>query len=86
MDNITKNFLAAVCAVASFVIGEWCGHLSALVALVVLDYISGVAAAVIEKRFPRSWAQRALPKRFLCFLSLLLLTLWTLTLSARGMC
>lgn len=67
MDNITKNILAAVCAVASFVIGEWCGHLSALAALVVLDYISGVAAAVIEKKVSSELGAKGIAKKIFMF-------------------
>lgn len=67
MDNITKNILAAVCAVASFAIGEWCGHLSALVALVVLDYISGMAAAVIEKKVSSELGAKGIAKKIFMF-------------------
>lgn len=67
MDNVTKNVLAAICAVASFVIGEWCGHLSALVALVVLDYISGVAAAIIEKKVSSELGAKGIAKKIFMF-------------------
>lgn len=67
MNNVEKSFLAAVCTVASFVIGEWCGHLTALVALIVLDYISGVAAAVIEKKVSSELGAKGIAKKIFMF-------------------
>ena len=67
MDNITKNILAVICAVAGFVLGEWCGHLTALVALVVLDYISGVAAAVLEKKVSSELGAKGIAKKIFMF-------------------
>ena len=67
MDNITKNILAAVCAVGSFVLGEWCGHLTALVALVVIDYISGVIAAIVEKKLSSEIGAKGIAKKIFMF-------------------
>lgn len=66
-NTIIKNILAAICTVASFVLGEWCGHLTALVALVVLDYISGVAAAVLEKKLSSEIGAKGIAKKIFIF-------------------
>ena len=50
MDNILKNILAGVCTVLSFLFGDMEGLMVALIALIILDYISGVIAAAVEKR------------------------------------
>ena len=51
MNNmIIKNILAAICALLGFVFGDLNGIMIALIALIVMDYISGVLAAVVEKK------------------------------------
>lgn len=50
MDNIFKNIMAGICTVLSFLFGDMEGLMVALIALIILDYISGVIAAAVEKR------------------------------------
>lgn len=50
MENIYKSIMAGLCTIISFLFGNIDGMFIALVLLIVLDYISGVIAAVIEKR------------------------------------
>jgi len=45
MENIVKTIIAVSGAAASFLFGGWSSLLSILLAFVVIDYVSGVAAA-----------------------------------------
>ena len=63
MDNIYKSILAGVCTVISFLFGNIDGMFIALVSLIVLDYISGVIAAVIEKRLSSAVGARGIAKK-----------------------
>lgn len=49
MDNIIKVVSAAVCGVAGFLWGGLDGLLLALLSLMVLDYLTGVAVAFLTK-------------------------------------
>ena len=49
MDNIFKSIMAGICTVLSFLFGDMEGMLIALISLIILDYISGVIAAAVEK-------------------------------------
>lgn len=63
MENIYKTILAVVCTVISFLFGSIDGMFIALVSLIVLDYISGVLAAVIEKRLSSAAGARGIAKK-----------------------
>lgn len=45
MDKFIKSILAAVAAIVTYLFGGWSALLSILLAFVLLDYITGVAAA-----------------------------------------
>ncbi len=47
MENIFKSILAFFCTVCGFAFGDADGM---LIALIVLDYILGVIAAIVEKK------------------------------------
>lgn len=68
MENIYKNILAALCTVISFLFGDIDGMLIALVSLIVLDYISGVIAAVIEKRLSSAVGAKGIAKKIFMLL------------------
>ena len=68
MDNIFKNILAGVCTVLSFLFGDMEGLMVALVALIILDYISGVIAAAAEKRFSSEIGARGIAKKIFMLL------------------
>ena len=68
MDNILKNILAGVCTVLSFLFGDMEGMLIALIALIILDYISGVIAAAVEKRLSSAVGAKGIAKKIFMLL------------------
>ena len=68
MDNIFKNILAGVCTVLSFLFGDMEGLMVALIALIILDYISGVIAAAVEKRLSSEVGAKGIAKKIFMLL------------------
>lgn len=68
MDNIFKQIMAAVCTLISFLFGDMEGMLIALIALIVLDYISGVIAAAVEKRLSSEVGAKGIAKKIFMLL------------------
>ena len=68
MDNIFKNILAGVCTILSFLFGDMEGLMVALVALIILDYISGVIAAAVEKRLSSEVGAKGIAKKIFMLL------------------
>ena len=68
MDNIFKNIMAAVCTLISFLFGNIEGMLIALIALIILDYISGVIAAAVEKRLSSAVGAKGIAKKIFMLL------------------
>ena len=68
MDNIFKNILAGVCTVLSFLFGDMEGLMVALIALIILDYISGVIAAAVEKRLSSAVGAKGIAKKIFMLL------------------
>ena len=68
MDNIFKNILAGVCTILSFLFGDIEGMMVALIALIVLDYISGVIAAAVEKRLSSEVGAKGIAKKIFMLL------------------
>ncbi len=68
MNNAVKSIIAAVCAVFGFVFGDLNGLMVALVALIVLDYISGVIAAVVEKKLSSEVGAKGIAKKIFMLL------------------
>ena len=71
MDNILKNILAGVCTVLSFLFGDMEGLMIALVALIILDYISGVIAAAVENRLSSEVGAKGRAKKIFMLLMIL---------------
>ena len=63
MNDFIKAILAAVCAAAGFLFGDWDGLMFTLVALVVMDYISGVIAAIAEKKLSSETGAKGIAKK-----------------------
>lgn len=64
-----KKIMAFFCTVISFLFGDIDGMLMALAALIVLDYVSGIIAAVIEKRLSSAVGARGIAKKvFMLFI------------------
>ena len=68
MDNIFKNILAWICTIISFLFGDMEGMLIALIALIILDYISGVIAAAVEKRLSSAVGAKGIAKKIFMLL------------------
>lgn len=68
MDNVFKNILAGVCTVLSFLFGDMEGMMIALIALIILDYISGVIAAAVEKRLSSEVGAKGIAKKIFMLL------------------
>ena len=68
MDNIFKNILAWVCTILSFLFGDMEGLMVALIALIILDYISGVIAAAVEKRLSSEVGAKGIAKKIFMLL------------------
>lgn len=63
MSDLIKSILAAICAFFGFLFGERNGIMLALIVLIVLDYISGVIAAVVEKRLSSEVGAKGIAKK-----------------------
>ena len=68
MNNAVKSIIAAVCAMFGFVFGDLNGLMIALVALIILDYISGVIAAVVEKKLSSEVGAKGIAKKIFMLL------------------
>lgn len=63
MNDIIKGILAAICAAVGFLFGSADGLIIALVVLIVMDYISGVMAAAVEKRLSSEVGAKGIAKK-----------------------
>lgn len=63
MNSVFKNILAAVCALCGFLFGDRDGLMIALIGLIVMDYISGVIAAVAEKKLSSEIGAKGIAKK-----------------------
>lgn len=63
MNDIIKGILAAICTAVGFLFGSADGLIIALVVLIVMDYISGVIAAVVEKRLSSEIGAKGIAKK-----------------------
>ena len=68
MDNIFKKIMAGVCTILSFLFGDMEGLMVALIALIILDYISGVIAAAVEKRLSSEVGAKGIAKKIFMLL------------------
>src|SRR5574344_2580217 len=68
MDNIFKNIMAGICTLLSFLFGDMEGLMVALIALIILDYISGVIAAAVEKRLSSEVGAKGIAKKIFMLL------------------
>ncbi|MBQ7981779.1 MAG: phage holin family protein [Oscillospiraceae bacterium] len=68
MNDFFKAVTAFFCTAFGFVFGDMDGMMIALVALIVLDYISGVIAAAIEKKLSSSVGAKGIAKKLFMLL------------------
>lgn len=63
MNSILKNIIAAVCALCGLLFGDLDGLMIALAALMVMDYISGVLAAIAQKKLSSEIGAKGIAKK-----------------------
>lgn len=68
MNEFWKSIIAALCAAMGFVFGDMNGLMIALIALIVLDYISGVLAAIAEKKLSSEVGAKGIAKKIFMLL------------------
>lgn len=68
MNDFVKAVTAFLCTAFSFVFGNMDGMFIALIALIVLDYISGVIAAIAEKKLSSSVGAKGIAKKIFMLL------------------
>ncbi|MCM1577497.1 MAG: phage holin family protein [Ruminococcus sp.] len=67
-NEVMKNIMAAVCALCGFLFGDRDGLMIALIVLIVMDYISGVLAAAVEKRLSSEAGAKGIAKKIFMLL------------------
>ncbi len=68
MNNVVKSMLAAICALLGFLFGDRDGLMIALIGLIALDYISGVLAAIVEKKLSSEVGAKGIAKKMFMLL------------------
>ncbi|MBQ8177455.1 MAG: phage holin family protein [Oscillospiraceae bacterium] len=68
MNDFFRAVTAIFCTALSFVFGAMDGMFIALIALIVLDYISGVIAAIAEKKLSSAVGARGIAKKLFMLL------------------
>lgn len=63
LKDIAKDMIAAVCSVFGFVFGDLDGLMAALIILIVMDYVSGVVAAIAEKKLSSAVGAKGIAKK-----------------------
>lgn len=63
MNSISKNILAAVCTLCGLLFGDRDGLMIALITLMVMDYISGVLAAIAHKKLSSEIGAKGIAKK-----------------------
>ena len=68
MNDFFKALTALFCTAFSFVFGDMDGIFIALIALIILDYISGVIAAIIEQKLSSAVGAKGIAKKLFMLL------------------
>ena len=68
MSEFGKNILAGILTALTFVFGDMDGLMIALIALIVLDYISGVIAAAVRKKLSSAVGSKGIAKKVIMLL------------------
>ena len=84
MDNIFKNIMAGICTILSFLFGDMEGLMVALIALIILDYISGVIAAAVEKRLSSEVGAKGIAKKIFMLLIVALANIVDINVIGEG--
>lgn len=68
MSDAVKSVMAVFCALFGYLFGEFDGMMTALITLIVLDYITGIIAAVAEKKLSSEVGARGIAKKVIMLL------------------
>ena len=68
MSDAIKSVTAAFCALFGYLFGAFDGMMTALITLTVLDYITGIIAAVVEKKLSSEVGARGIAKKVIMLL------------------
>ena len=63
MSDFLKGIFAAICTLVGFLFGSADGLIIALIVLIVMDYISGVVAAIVEKKLSSEIGAKGIAKK-----------------------
>lgn len=69
MSDFVKGIMAFFCAVFGYLFGEFDGIMTALIALIVLDYITGIIAAFAERKLSSEVGARGIAKKIIMLLT-----------------
>lgn len=69
MSDIAKGIMAFFCAVFGYLFGEFDGIITALISLIVLDYITGIIAAAAEKKLSSEVGAKGIAKKMIMLLT-----------------
>lgn len=67
-NDVLKMILAALCTISGFLFGSMNGLMAALIVLIIIDYISGIVAAVIEKKLSSEAGAQGIAKKIFMLL------------------
>ncbi len=68
MSDAVKSVMVAFCALFGYLFGAFDGMMAALITLIVLDYITGIIAAVVEKKLSSEVGARGIAKKMIMLL------------------
>ncbi len=68
MNDFIKSILAILCSIVGFIFGDMDGLMVALIVLIVIDYISGVVAAIAEKKLSSEIGAKGIAKKIFMLL------------------
>ena len=68
MSDAVKSVTAAFCALFGYLFGAFDGMMTALITLIVLDHITGIIAAVVEKKLSSAVGARGIAKKVIMLL------------------
>jgi toxin secretion/phage lysis holin len=68
MKDFLQSFLSVLFSVAAFLFGSWSGLLIALVVFIIADYISGIAAAISQKKISSQVGAKGIAKKIIMLL------------------
>lgn len=69
MSDFMRGVVAAVCSLIGYLFGDFDGIMAALIALMIIDYITGILAAVIEKKLSSAVGARGIAKKLIMLLT-----------------